>query len=199
MPLLLSAGLVGLVLLIRLYINHHGSFPGDAYAQAHFSAPWNTESLTVQTLDGFFGGLGTAFVAAPLIVLAAIGLWRRGDRIAVEGLAIASMAIIANGVLKLILGPTPDWVAFHRLGSNFPSGHTTFFTAVIGYLGVIAWRRGQHEIAIGAAILVILGGPSRIIAGTHLVGDVVAGYCLGAAFLIAALTWVRWRTDHEVV
>jgi membrane-associated phospholipid phosphatase len=194
-PLLISGGLFVLVLLIRLYIDRHGSFPGDGYALRHFSTPWLTQSHTLQTVTGFFGSLGTGFIAAPLIALAAIALWRRGDRIAVEGLVIACLAIIANAALKLILGPTPDWVAFHRAGSNFPSGHTTFFTAVIGYLGIIAWRRGQREIGVAAALLVILGGPSRVVAGQHLVGDVVGGYCLGAAFLVAALTWVKWRTN----
>jgi membrane-associated phospholipid phosphatase len=194
-PLLVSGGLFLLVLLIRVYIDHHGSFPGDYLALRHFSTPWLTESHTLQTVTGFFGSLGTGFIAVPLILLAAIGLWRRDERIAVEGLVIACVAIIANAALKYILGPTPDWVAFHRAGSNFPSGHTTFFTAVIGYLGIIAWRRGQREIAVAAALLVVLGGPSRVIAGQHLVGDVVAGYCLGGAFLVAALTWVKWRTN----
>ncbi len=195
--MLLSGGLIVLVLLIRVFIDHHGSFPGDHYAIGHFSAPYLTESAQLRAMNDFGSALGTPAIAILLVLFPAVTLWRRRDLIALEGLFVACMAVPANAFLKLVLGPTPDWVAAHFAGTNFPSGHTTFVTAVVGYLGVIAWRRGQKEIAVAAALLVLCEGPTRVTAGTHLVGDVVAGYCLGAAFLIAALTWVKWRSDTK--
>lgn len=193
--MLLSGGLVALVLLLRLFIHLHGSFPGDYFALRHFSQPW-TEPPLVQQVTDFIGELGTAVVAGPLVLLSTIALWRHRYRIEAEGVLVAAAAIPTNALMKLAFGPTHDWLAWHRGGTNYPSGHTTFVTAVIGYLGVIAWRRGQREIAVAALATVAVAGVARIVSGTHIVGDVVGGYLLGAAFLIAALTWVRWRTDR---
>jgi len=181
----LSAALFALVLALHVWIELLGSFPGDRWALDSFGRP-STQPGLVQDITGFYQALGTPAFAIALAVIATWMLWRRGLQIELAGLATAWSAVLVNILLKSIYGPTAPWLAAGHSGSNFPSGHTTFATAVIGYLGLLAHRRRQRELALVAAVVVIGMGPMRVIRGTHLVSDVVGGYCLGVAGLLLA-------------
>lgn len=67
--------------------------------------------------------------------------------------------------------------------SGFPSGHAISATVVYGGL-VLARERLRDARFVGAAVTVIgLVGLSRIVIGVHYVGDVLAGYAVGAVIL----------------
>lgn len=67
--------------------------------------------------------------------------------------------------------------------SGFPSGHAISATVVYGGL-VLARDRLRDIRVVGAAVTVIgLVGLSRIVIGVHYLGDVLAGYAVGAAIL----------------
>jgi len=71
-------------------------------------------------------------------------------------------------------------------------------TAVIGYLGLVSWRAGRPWLTALAALLIVGIGPARLVTGVHLVSDVVAGYCVGASWLILAYTFSKPRTVGPV-
>jgi len=76
-------------------------------------------------------------------------------------------------------GPDEGWA--------FTSGHATQSIAFYGMLAVvlIAWRAPNRRllIAIGAALVTLMVGASRLYLGVHWLTDVLGGYALGLAWL----------------
>jgi membrane-associated phospholipid phosphatase len=191
--LLLSAILLVTVVGLRLWLAQVGPLPGDRWAALHFQQPWLRGPGT-RAITGFyqsFGAPGPALVTGGLGLLLTIA-WHQREPGALGGLVIACLAVPTNGLLKLLFGPTALWVQTGRGGTNFPSGHASFVTAVIGYLGLLCWRHGGpwRGLTVLALLLIIGVGPARVIGGQHLVSDVVGGYLVGLALLIVAGVWL---------
>jgi undecaprenyl-diphosphatase len=75
---------------------------------------------------------------------------------------------------------------------SFPSGHAATGVAVFGLLGLIAAAtastRARRDVAVVVAFaLGVLIGASRVVLNVHYVTDVLAGACLGLAWLLACL------------
>jgi membrane-associated phospholipid phosphatase len=73
------------------------------------------------------------------------------------------------------------------LGNAFPSGHAT---QTIGFYGMLAavliiWYapRLRRSFVIGAALVTIVVGASRLYLGVHWLTDVLGGYALGLTWL----------------
>ena len=140
------------------------------------SGPVRQVAATLSDLTGV--GLATAVVAAAL-ALAASG--RRRDGVA---LCLASLSAWALSIgLKQVFGvPRPHSSAF-----GFPSGHALVTVVACGFL---AWsltrsapplaRRAAYQ---AAAVVAVLAAASRVLLGAHWLSDVVAGLCLGLAWL----------------
>lgn len=193
MRLLLSGILVMLVIALHVWLIRVGPIPGDRWAAYRFSAPW-TERPFVQHITAFYQALGLPAVAIAITSLAGLVLLVLRRFREILGLAIACTAVAVNGLLKLIWGPTPLWVATHHHGANFPSGHTTYATVVFGYLGLLGYRFRRPEVVLVALVLILGMGPARVISGAHLVSDAIAGYMLGTAWLLLAFVWLdsKW-------
>jgi undecaprenyl-diphosphatase len=78
------------------------------------------------------------------------------------------------------------------LSPAFPSGHATAGVASLGAAAVIfAGRLSSHRARVWLwTVVVVLGlsvGASRVVLGVHYVTDVLAGWCLGVAWLSACL------------
>ncbi len=109
--------------------------------------------------------------------------------------AIGTGALLGN-LLKLGFDrPRPDIVEHltHATSSSFPSGHATLAAVTYLTLGALI-ARGQPSHSIkalvlgGAIFITILVGFSRVYLGVHWPTDVLAGWCLGAAW--AAFWWL---------
>ncbi len=144
--------------------------------------------------------LGGYAVLTLLTIAAALYRFARDDR--ATGLiilaAIGSGAFLGN-LLKLGFDrPRPDIVEHltHAASSSFPSGHATLSAVTYLTLGALM-ARGQPGARLkalvlgGAILLTILVGFSRVYLGVHWPTDVLAGWCLGAAW--AALWWLVLR------
>jgi undecaprenyl-diphosphatase len=184
--------LLAAVVAIHHWLTHVGPLPGDRWAADHFE-PWQVASQprSLRSFDSLFNWLGSPLPAIALAMLTIAGLLRGGDRDEIAGLVIAACAIAANSVLKSAWGPTPLWLESGRGGVNFPSGHTAFAAAMIGYLALLAYR--HHHPCWGTVVVLIAlcMGPTRVVSGSHLPSDVVAGYLQGGAWLLAAAAWLE--------
>jgi undecaprenyl-diphosphatase len=193
--LLRSATLLIAVIAMRRLLSQH-PFPGDAWA-ARLGAshkPWLIYAIT-----RVYQQVGRPLVAVGEVLVILAWLWRSSGRRTARGLLIALLASFTCGLIKTICGPTPLWLSLHHVGTNFPSGVVTFVTAVGGYLGVVALRQGHRTTWMVLMVVIAGAGPARVLGGQHLLSDVLGGYMLGAAWLIAAYAYMvrPERRAHE--
>jgi undecaprenyl-diphosphatase len=108
--------------------------------------------------------------------------------------SVGGGAVLSNLLKLAIERPRPDLVA--RLvevnTTSFPSGHATLAAVTYLTLGALlsrveARRRAKIYVLTVAVVLTFLIGVSRIYLGVHWPTDVLAGWCVGAAW--AMLCW----------
>lgn len=134
--------------------------------------------------------LGSAPVLVPLTAVVAAtarartGSWRPGAALALAGTgAWASMAAMK----ELLARPRPDGGLVAAGGYAFPSGHSAAAAAwwVTAALVLAAWPgpRRRWPVAAGATVAAVVG-VTRVVLGVHRATDVVAGWSLGALWVV---------------
>ena len=108
-----------------------------------------------------------------------------------------AVGIIIGGAFGKIVSsqrPRPEDIVHlvREGGFSFPSGHSITSMFVYGMLLYlicqhVADRRLRILLSVLAAIPLVLVGPSRIYLGVHYPTDVLAGWCLGFAVLMAEI------------
>jgi undecaprenyl-diphosphatase len=163
-------------------------------------------------LTGFMKGV-TYFASATFLQIAygAIVLfylvlknWKRAVEIAVIG--IGGFAV--NYFMKL---------SFHRLrpphplierlqNFSFPSGHATSAFIFYGLLTYLVWKTNIPKLYkyIAGSILILFSlliGFSRIYLRVHYPSDVLAGFCIGFAWLLLTvwlMDWLKKKSEKEL-
>jgi len=188
----LGAFLVGVVAVCWAGVALLGALPGDARSAAEIREEdlgW-VALAPARALDW----LGRPVPAA--VIMAAVGAWlwhRFGWRHAV--LLVGGLG--ASGVTWLIKHAAdrsrPEGAILDD--PSFPSGHTSWATVVFGLTALFAVQRQRWTAAAGCVVVAAAMGPSRVLLGVHWASDVVAGYAVGLAWLIAlvlvGLPWAR--------
>ena len=130
--------------------------------------------------------------------------FRRLPRLAAFVLVTAIGSSLLNSAIKLVVDRArphlPDPVATAG-GGSFPSAHAQ--AAIVGYgilllvfLPLVA-RAARPWLIAFAGLLVLTIGFSRIALGVHFFSDVIGGYLIGAAWLVAMThAFSAWRTDQ---
>ncbi|MET0728842.1 MAG: phosphatase PAP2 family protein [Acidimicrobiales bacterium] len=131
--------------------------------------------------------------------------WRQGAlRLSVFLLATTVGGGVLSTVVKVLVDrprPLVDHPVATALGKSFPSGHALSSTVVYGavlltFLPVLS-RRLRHLAVALTVVLVLAIGASRLALGVHFLSDVVGGYVLGVAWLVAATAvFETWRVDR---
>jgi undecaprenyl-diphosphatase len=140
--------------------------------------------------------LGSYAVLSIVVCVVIIYLLMTNQRaVAFWILAAVGGGVLLSNVLKLVYErPRPDLVlhATRVFTTSFPSGHATL--SAITYLTLGTFLANLHSsprlkvFFLGLAIfLTIAVGISRIYLGVHYPTDVLAGWCIGAAW--AAFCW----------
>ena len=162
----------------------------DDYLHARATPPLTTFFLIVTA----FGSI--EIIVLLWVVMATFLAW--GQRWLFLGSWFAAVAgsAVLNQVLKgLFARPRPHFE--HPLlvetSYSFPSGHAMESFVVYGmmaYFAVLALRTWEQRVSVvlGAALLVVLIGFSRLYLGVHYFSDVLAGYAAGGVWLSALIT-----------
>ena len=146
--------------------------------------------------------LGANVVLIPVVLAAATWFSLRwGDsRSAAELAATLAGAIILYDIGKAVVHRTRPPAIYHVgysfSGASFPSGHTTVAIAMWGMLAfLLASRAPPHTrkgLVVGAVVLTVAIGASRIYIGAHWPTDVIGGYALGGAWLAGLMALDLW-------
>ena len=134
------------------------------------------------------------WVAPAAAVVAAILLLRRHGQLAgMWTLALLGIMPI-NGSLKALfqrVRPLHDHGFVTEPGWSFPSGHAFGSIVFYGMLAYVLLRllpQRFHRAVIAAAVLLVgMVGISRILLQVHYFSDVMAGYAIGAAWLVLCI------------
>jgi undecaprenyl-diphosphatase len=141
-------------------------------------------------------GLGGYAVLTLVTVAAVFYLVLSGKRHAAVLLAAAVVGgtLLSTGLKLGFERPRPDLVphAARVYTASFPSGHAMLSAVTYLTLGAllarVQKRRRVKALLLTVAILVtLLVGASRVYLGVHWPSDVIAGWCVGAAW--ASLCW----------
>jgi len=150
--------------------------------------------------------LGRPPLLAVWVLIAAVLLWRRSRRRQAVFAAVTSLGggIVDTLVKASVNRPRPvvDHPVASALGKSFPSGHAMSATVTYGALLVVLsplltprWRRPAF---VATVLLVLAVGCSRLLLGVHFVSDVVGGFVLGLAWLLAAVAvFETWRVEER--
>ncbi len=120
--------------------------------------------------------------------------------------AIGGGTALSSAMKLLFERPRPDVVA-HLVPVqtlSFPSGHAMLSAVTFLTLGAILMRvqprrRMKAYILAAAITLTLLVGLSRIYLGVHWPTDVLAGWCLGAAWAMACWLVAAWLQARQQV
>ncbi|WP_165374862.1 phosphatase PAP2 family protein [Sphingomonas montana] len=148
------------------------------------AAGWPVPVLLLATV------LGSAAVRLPVAAAVTAALaWRRDGRGAAM-LAVTTIGILfGNAGLKLIVGRArPDMLNHLAVETSlsFPSGHSSNAAAVFLALGWVLVRQGGRPGVVWPMViaLVLAVGVSRVVLGVHWPSDVIAGWCVGAGWML---------------
>jgi len=138
-----------------------------------------------------FFGEPTVLIGAGFMVAA--WLWWRGHRRL--PVALLLIVLIGRGLSEVqkywIARARPDFEPHLVViqTSSFPSGHATssmifYLTLALALTRDLRWHR---EAAIGAVLLSLLIGTSRVMLGVHWPSDVVGGWAFGLLWVLLTL------------
>ena len=130
--------------------------------------------------------------------------WRGRRRLAIYLVVTVVGGSLVDTAVKLLVNrprPVVDHPLDTALGTSFPSGHSmaatlTYGALLLAFLPMIP-KRGRVWAVGGAVALVLAIGCSRLLLGVHVLSDVLGGYLLGFAWLIAATAVFEiWREEE---
>jgi undecaprenyl-diphosphatase len=164
--------------------------------------------LWVEMMFRDLTSLGSPSVLALVTIAAVSYLWIDRKR----GAALFVVIAVAGGAaleILLKLGfarPRPELVS-HLVDVNsfsFPSGHATMATITYLTLGVLLARVQKHRrmklyLLAVATFLALLVGFTRVYLGVHWPTDVLAGWCVGAAWALGCWLVATWLQDRGAI
>jgi undecaprenyl-diphosphatase len=151
--------------------------------------------------------MGSSFFIIPLGIAVGGYLYLRGSTwrpFVMMAAAFAGAAALYDIVKPAVARTRPPaalQVGGPDTGWAFPSGHATQSIAFYGMLAIVLslWYAPSRRrlFAIGAALVVILVGASRLYLGVHWLTDVLGGYALGLAWMSLVMVASQLIDDRK--
>jgi undecaprenyl-diphosphatase len=152
-----------------------------------------------------FTSLGSVsvLVTITLAVMGFLILRRRALEAALLAIALGGGLIISEGLKGLFNRERPPDIyrAAEALNPSFPSGHALLSAVLYLSLGAMLARSTTNKairayVMAGAILITLLVGVTRVYLGVHWATDVLAGWCVGAAWATACWLFERWARTH---
>jgi undecaprenyl-diphosphatase len=151
---------------------------------------------------------GTAVLTlGVLAVTGFLALTRKTHAAVTVLVAVVSGMVLSQAIKWAYARPRPELVphGMETYSASFPSGHSMMAAVAYLTLGALLARhqaqpRMKVYVLVVAGLLTVLVGLSRIYLGVHWPTDVLAGWCLGAAWAILcwfAMLWLQRRGNVE--
>ena len=151
-----------------------------------------------------------SWLGAPVLATVDVGvaLWlalrRRWRLFTLWAVAIGG-GLLIDEMLKLTFRRARPSVASEFITKSswsFPSGHA--MNSLVGY-AMLAFLLREHvtnerarvAVTVGAVVLIVAIGFSRLYLGVHYLSDVTAGYLVGSAWVLACITAERYAIGRE--
>lgn len=155
----------------------------------------------------FFASATFLQVAYPVLVILYLLQkdWKRSIEIGVVGLGGHAVNVFMKWLFKR---PRPEDPLLAETLSHygFPSGHSMSAIVFYGLLIYLIWKTGlalPYKYVVGFLLLLfcLLIGFSRVYLRVHFLSDVVAGYCIGFAWLVLStvlMGWLKRRSGEDL-
>lgn len=163
----------------------------------------NTGLTRIMTTMTFFAS-AKFLLAAYIILVLWFWLIKRDDLFALDVAAIAIASFLFSTLLKEIFRRVRplDPLIEPLENYSYPSGHASLGFIFYGLLAYLVWSSGIRPvfkyILPGLFILFsLLIGFSRIYLRIHHTSDVIAGFCLGIAWLSIAIWFLQKKPDRR--
>jgi len=199
-----AVGLLVFVFLARAYVDGGliVSFDDNVSRWVADTVPgWVEQIARVVTWLG--GAIGAGMVTAVALVV----LWRadrRPDALFLAG-AVGGITVLVAVLKAVYERARPDLGTVIALphSYSFPSGHAATAVVLYGALGMLLAERASSRLRaagwlVGAAVLALAIGSSRVLLNVHFVSDVAAGFAVGLAWLCCCAI-VREITRSDVM
>jgi len=162
---------------------------------ADLSDPIGSRSFEEAMRDVTALGGVTVMVLVTVVGVLAFLVHRRRVHAAILALTVLLADLSSEGLKLVYSRPRPDLVPHgsYVYSASFPSGHSTLSAATFLTLAMLIAslepNRGTKVMVYVLAFALVLSvGVSRVYLGVHWPSDVLAGWCLGAAWALAA--WI---------
>lgn len=159
-----------------------------------FDKAINTWFLGLRTIliNRIFFGItffGEALFVVGLVLIISYFLWQKQkQRLMIPLWMVVVGSEVTAYILKLIINrPRPLGALVLEHTASFPSGHATIAVAFYGFLTYWLWSelKSYRVLIITIGVITIFAiGLSRLYLGVHYLSDVLAGYLIGAIWLM---------------
>ena len=167
-----------------------GLFATAGNSADRIGPPWFEEMMRDLTALGSY-----AFIILTVVAASGYLLLVRKAGLAMLVVASVTGGIVLNNLLKWVFDrPRPEMEHGVRVFSaSFPSGHATLSAVTFLTLAALLTRaRARRSVKLYivavAVVLTMIAGSSRVYLGVHYPSDVLAGWCVGAAWAILCWT-----------
>lgn len=149
---------------------------------------WTTPLLNdiVLATTDIGGTLGVLIIGTTVVALYA---WRHKWQACTQIVAGIAGAALLNFILKYVFERDRPELWTHLITEtnySFPSGHAMISSALAFSLVVVLWHTKYRWLAFaGATVYILWTGFTRLYLGVHYPTDVVAGWCVSAAWVLA--------------
>ncbi len=147
-------------------------------------------------------GRAEIIISVTAIISLLFWLWRQKSYILPLWLSLIGSSLLSFLSKLAFERPRPPLAVYTETSFSFPSGHATAAVAFYGFLIYFLLRHTRRLLnktfilLIGLALILALGF-SRLYLGVHYLSDVLAGYLLGALWLILGISFSEWQLDRN--